>query len=111
MSDTRSLRMLLLRCDRCGRLEYTTDGTIDLMTQPDGSPCGGRFRASPASTVDPSAAEGEATMTNEELRQAAIECLFKVFKEDNSKVPAYVVQAAVSILVTPVLLNTEPSKA
>ena len=40
----------------------------------------------------------EATMTNDELRQAARECLAKVFKGDGS-IPAHVVQAAVAILL------------
>lgn len=36
------------RCDRCGRSSWAPDnvGTIDRMTQPDGRPCGGTFRAS-----------------------------------------------------------------
>lgn len=38
-------------------------------------------------------------MTREELKQEAIDCLAKAFKGE--EVPTHVVQAAVSILVTP----------
>jgi hypothetical protein len=37
----------LATCDRCGRATWSDevlDGDFDLMTQPDGMACGGRFR-------------------------------------------------------------------
>lgn len=32
-------------CDKCGRKQWTpsAEGTVDTLTQPDGSPCGGTF--------------------------------------------------------------------
>lgn len=40
-------------------------------------------------------------MSREELKQAAVECLAKAFKGED--VPVHVVQAAVSIVLTPEL--------
>jgi len=39
-------------------------------------------------------------MSREELKQAAIDCLAKAFKGE--EIPVHVVQAAVSIVLTPV---------
>ncbi len=33
----------LRQCGRCGRIEYAAEAQIDLMTRPDGQPCGGVF--------------------------------------------------------------------